>query len=231
MAFLLRSLGLVASFTVRMADDGKAKDGTRVLLESCHDGDASAVQALVLRDIEWVRSFVRRHLSDALRRLEDSQDVIQELMVTVVTAGPRFVVDSHDDFRRLVATLVLNRLRSQARKLRRNKRDPTRERGRGVGDSVLYLSAAAPVRCVSRPDEKAARAEEITLVRLARDLLDPEQRELVELRDQQLSWAQIGDLVGCEEEAARKRHGIAVQELTRLFVTIKAGRLREVLPE
>jgi RNA polymerase sigma factor (sigma-70 family) len=211
-------------------EDPARLDRTQGLLERSHQGDAVAVQALLLRDVEWVRGFVRRHLGAAGRCPDDTEDAVQELMVTVLTCGQRFVVDNHDDFRRLVATIVLNRLRSQLRKVRAAKRDPRKEREL-CSDSVLYLSDDQPVRCVTRPDQRAERAEAIALIRLAKDLLDPELRELLELREQGLAWQEIGSQLGCAEDAARKRHGKALRDLERLVVEMRSGRLRAILPQ
>jgi RNA polymerase sigma factor (sigma-70 family) len=211
-------------------DDAASRDPTEGLLKRSHDGNAAAVQALLLRDVDWVRGFVHRHLGKAARRLEDTEDAVQELMVTVLTSGQRFVVDSHEDFRRLVATIVLNRLRSQGRRLAAAKRDPGKERELGT-DSVLYLSGDQPARCVTRPEQRAEREEAIALIRLAKDLLDPELCYILDLRDQGLEWQEIGTRLGCAEDAARKRHGKAVRQLERLVVELRSGRLRAILPQ
>ena len=204
-----------------------ALDRTAVLLESHHRGDSSALLAIVQRDLEWVRAFVHRHLGGEVRRLEETADVVQEVMLNVLRNGQHFVVASKDDFRALIATIVLNHLRSRGRYHHAGKRDVRRERA-GQSDSALYLGRDSPAKCVTRPDQNAEHEEAIALVRLARDLIAPESRELLEMREAEMSFVAIGERLGCAEEAARKRYGTAVRHLEEGVRMLKQGRLRDL---
>ena len=203
-------------------------DRTAVLLEGHHRGDSSALQAILQRDLEWVRDFVSRHLDGEVRRLEDTSDVVQEVMLTVLGNGQHFVVADRDDFRALIGTIVLNHLRSRGRYHHAAKRDARRERS-GQSDSVLYLRKDAPAKCITRPDQRVEHEEAVALVRLARELIDPESREVLEMREAELSFLAIGERLGCKEDAARKRHGAAVRQLQESVRKLKLGRLRDLM--
>lgn len=206
----------------------EALDRTAVLLERHHRGDTASLLAIVHRDLEWVRAFVHRHLAGGVRRLEDTADVVQEVMLTVLGNGQHFVVASKDDFRALIATIVLNHLRSRGRYHRAEKRDARRERA-GLSDSVLYLGSDAPVKCVARPDQKAEHEEIVALVRLARELIDPDSREILEMREAEMTFLGIGERLACKEDAARKRHGAAVRQLQECVRKLQQGRLRDLV--
>jgi RNA polymerase sigma factor (sigma-70 family) len=197
------------------------------LLERHHRGDAASLLEIVQRDIDWVRTFVHRSLGGVVRRLEDTADVVQEVMLTVLSDSQHFVVADKKDFRALIATIVLNHLRSRGRYHQAAKRDAGRERA-GQSDSVLYLGSDMPAKCVVRPDQNAEQHEALALVRLARELIDPESREVLEMREAELAFSVIGEMLGCTEEAARKRYGTAVRQLQASVRMLEQGRLREL---
>ena len=180
------------------------------------------------RDLEWVRSFVRRHLDSGIRRLEDTGDVVQEVMLAVLSKGQHFVVADKVDFRALIGTMVLNHVRSSARYQHAARRDTRRERT-GLTESVLYLRKDAPAKCVTRPDQKAELEEGVALVRLARELIDPESREILEMRDDEMSFLAIGERLGCQEDAARKRHKAAILRLQDFVQKLRSGRLGDIV--
>ena len=214
-----------------MAEQAGNLDRTSSLLERHHQGDRSALDAILGRDLEWVRDFVHRHLKGPVRRLAETGDVVQAVMLAVLEHGQRFVVQDRDSFRPLLATMVLNEIRSQGRRLAAGKRDIRREKQLGT-DSVLYLGNDLPTKPVSRPDLKAADGEELAFVRLAIEIVDPDVREVYELRTaKELSFREIGEQLECEEEAARKRFKSAVLRIGDAVKKLKAGRLRDLFGE
>ena len=90
-----------------------ASDSSVQLLARAHDGDAEAVDALIARHRDWLWSYVRRHMNDGLRHFEASEDVVQDVLRKLIQRGPRFIPRNDDEFRRLVATIVINRLRDR----------------------------------------------------------------------------------------------------------------------
>jgi DNA-directed RNA polymerase specialized sigma24 family protein len=134
------------------ADPPRDAANTLDLLGRWRAGDDQALGALLDRDMEWIRAYVRRHLGDQLRRAGDTDDFVQEAAVAILRYGPRFALDSRDHFRGLLGKITLNVLRAGHRELFALKRTPEQERPLG-SDTVLYLDA--PHLDVTRPDVKA----------------------------------------------------------------------------
>ena len=78
------------------------------LLERWRTGDVDALGILLDRDIEWIRSYVRRHLGEHLRFGADTDDFVQEASLAVLKYGPRFVIENRSHFRGLLAKITLN---------------------------------------------------------------------------------------------------------------------------
>ncbi|MBL8755170.1 MAG: hypothetical protein JNK15_17835, partial [Planctomycetes bacterium] len=67
-------------------------------------------------------------------------------------------------------------------------------------------------------------------VRLALELLEPEDREIVRLRDyDQLSFGAIAAQLGLTEDAARMRHKRAMPKLARTLESLRTGRVGDLL--
>lgn len=204
-------------------------DVTFDLLSRWRAGDRDALGDLLGRDLEWIRAFVHRRLGNApVRKFGDTDDFVQEAAVRVLREGPRFVLADREQFRVLMATIVLNVIRGQHRALRTLKRTTTREQAVGT-DSVLMLDA--PQRDVARPDEHAARAEQQEWLRLGFLLLDPADQEVIDLHWQGKSDAEIGAAVGAVANTARMRRQRALTRLMQVVLEVKAGRLDRVLED
>lgn len=194
-------------------------DETRELLIRWHGGDNDALAALVERDLTWLSDHVRRHLGPRLRRLNDTHDMIQNAMVEVLRCGPRFVVADRNHFRNLIARMVGNVLCGEHDRLTAAKRDVDREQHLGSGEGIAWL--VDDERGRESPSEEASRSELSAMVRLALELLEPEDRRLIVWREYQgESFAEIASRLGQKEDAARMRFQRALPrlaaELTRL---------------
>jgi RNA polymerase sigma-70 factor (ECF subfamily) len=194
-----------------------------------HRGDAAALQQLVADHLPWIEAHVRRRLSGFVRRDGDTHDFVQEALVEVLRDGPRFVVGSPVGFRALLARIVENNLRDRARHLRRERRDVRRDRELPA-DSVLMLDA--PARSITEPPAQAERQERAAWLRLALELLSPEDREVLRLREWEgLSFVEVGALLSLGEEAARKRYVRALPRLAQKLELLRRGQWRQTVPE
>ena len=215
------------------ADEGH--DLTSSLLAELRTGggegkaEEEALNALMVRDLPWIQSYVHHRLDGDVREHAETGDIVNEVFLKTLKQGPKFVVSSRGVFRRLMARIITNTLVSMHRRYNAKARSGASERGI-ASDSVLYLQPEVPVRSITEPPEKAARIEEEEWIDMAMELLDPLDQEVLHLRDaEDLSFLQIGKRVGLKEDAARMRYKRAVQKLTRAVVMIKSGKLEAVL--
>jgi RNA polymerase sigma-70 factor (ECF subfamily) len=207
---------------------------TRELLLRWHDGDQAALLELVQQDAEWIAARVRRRMGPLLRRRAETQDIVQNTLLQVLHDGPRFVLSDRDQLRKLLACMVENVLRVEANHQQAQKRDVRREAAPpaaapGAAQSVLSLDPPADA---TRPSEAAGRAEQRDWVRLALELLEPEDRNVVLWREyHELPFAEIAQRLGVAEDAARMRYNRALPKLAKQLMRLRAGQLDAVLDE
>jgi RNA polymerase sigma factor (sigma-70 family) len=165
-----------------------------------------------------------------VRRRHETGDIVQHTLVEVLKAGPRFVVEDRGQLRALLARMVENVLRYHARHDRQQKRDVRREvpvELAAASESVLMLgpSAAGP-----GPATQAAADETRDWIRLALQLLDPDDRDVVVWRElEERPFAEIGARLGISEAHARVRFQRAVPKLAQKLQQLRQGRIDEAL--
>jgi RNA polymerase sigma-70 factor (ECF subfamily) len=208
---------------VRVSDEAQ----TLQLLQRWHHGDESALNAILARDLDWIRARVAERCGEALKGRLETEDLVQEAMVEVLRYGPRFLMAGRDDFRGLMVRIIENVIRGQADHHNALRRQMARERPLPEG-SVIALDGAA--RSVTRPSEAAQRSEREAMVRLALELLDREDREVLLLRQwKELSFAEIGAELGIGENGARMRFNRALPKLARKVDQLRSGSLGAAL--
>lgn len=184
-------------------------DRTSELLGRFHDGDDGALEALVRDNLEWLHDRVRRRLGQKLRAKADSQDIVQDAMVEILRYAPRFRCASRNQFRALMGRIVENVIRDQNDFFSARRRAMSQEAG-DVGMVTLDGlggSATAPDRAMERNESQAR-------LRLALELLDPADREVIVLRQWEgLEFAEIGNKLGINANAARMRFQRALPRL------------------
>jgi len=203
---------------------------TRDLLRRWHEGDQNALGELVAMDAQWIQEHVHRRLGPLLRRRADTQDIVQHTLVEVLKTGPRFVVDDRDHLRALLARMVENALRYHARHDQQQKRDVRREvpaEVPGASQSVLYLQ---PTANGPGPATQAAAAETRDWLRLALELLEPDDRDVIVWREyDELPFAEIAARQGIPEVNARMRFQRALPKLGKKLQQLQQGQLGEAL--
>lgn len=207
---------------------------TRDLLRRWHDGDSNALGELVTQDATWIADHVHRRLGPLLRRRADTDDIVQHTLVEVLKTGPRFVVDDRQHLRALLARMVENVLRYHARHDQQQKRDVRREQPAEArataSQSVLNLSphaASGP-----GPASAAAAAETRDWVRLALELLDPQDRDVIVGREyEDLPFAEIAARQGIPEAHARVRYQRALPKLAKKLQQLQQGQLGPALDD
>ena len=199
------------------------------LLRRWHGGDREALETLLERNLDWIRSYVHKRLHRELRREKETQDFVQEAVVDALCYGPRFEITNETHFRALLARIVENNLRDRHKWLHRKRRDIALEKP-GVSDSVLQLDP--PARAVTTPSLRAHKQESADWVRLALELLEPEDREIILMREwENLSFEEIGERLSRNADAARMRYHRALPKLAKKVAYLQAGRVANCLDE
>jgi RNA polymerase sigma-70 factor (ECF subfamily) len=197
-------------------------------LHRVHLGDTDALRALVTENLPWIEAHVRRRLTPQARGYGDTQDYVQEALLEALRDGPRFSVENPAACRALLARIVENNVVDRIRWLQRGRRDRRRERALPT-DSVLALDA--PQRAVTETPERADKNEQQAWLRLALELLDPDDREVIQLRDWDgLTFPELGKRLDVSEEAARKRYLRALPKLAQKLDRLRQGQWHAELP-
>lgn len=190
------------------------------LLESFHSGDNDALETLLETHRGWLWSYVSRNMGDHLRALETSEDVVQDVLRQLLERGPAFIPQDESQFRRLVATIVLNRLRDRNDYVRAARRDRAREASGDLAISRIGATADS----VESPSRVAVRNEEARLLELALELLPSDDAHIVRRRRwDEAEFAEIGVELDMKPETVQKRHVRAVAKLGGLMRQLESG--------
>ncbi len=177
------------------------------LIRRIRTGDPDAAVELVRRYEPAIRRVVRVRLGGRMAALFDSMDVCQSVLGSFFLrmAAGQYKIDSPDDLLKLLATMARHKLAYQVRRQKAQKRDV----GREVPASVLadQLPGDDPT-----PSRHAVHRE--LLAELDRRLT-PDERQIVELRNQGHEWEEIAERLSGSAEALRKKHARALDRVAR----------------
>lgn len=199
---------------------------TTILLERWNGGDEHALQELLRLHLPWIQSHVSNRMGGLVRAKEDTQDVVQDALVEFLRYGPRFKVSSEAHLRFLLGRIAENVLRDRHDFFTRRRRSAARERPLPE-DTVLELDAGS--RDSVRPDRALEKKQWQAWVRLALELMDPEEREVIVLRQwDELEFAQIAEKIGGTADAARMRFQRALPKLAQKIQQLQRGEFGEL---
>lgn len=204
-----------------------AEPTTIELLENWHRGDSKALEALLERNLTWIRARVRSRLGPLLRAKEESSDVVQDVVVEFLRYGPRFLLAHRGELRALLVRIVENVIRADHDRFTAQRRSLSRERPLGL-DTVVDLTQSSGTR--SQPLGRVIREEEEAILRLCLDLADPDDRALVlERHWERLSFDAIGKRRGLTADGARMRLHRALARISKWIHLAKQGELPTML--
>jgi RNA polymerase sigma-70 factor (ECF subfamily) len=182
-----------------------------------------------MRELDWLRAHVSARLSAEVRRLDDTDDVVQEAMLKILRHGPHFVTSHRDRFRALLARVVQNVLTDRFRYSSAEKRSVART---APFEEMEVLDLDLPSREVRGPGSEVEHRERRGWVRLALELLDREDREVLVLRQiESRSFQEVGALLSISEDAARMRFNRALPRLAQKVMGLQSGQLDRILDE
>ena len=177
------------------------------LIRRVGSGDEQAA-AQVVRDFEpVVRRVVRARLRGAGARCEfDSMDICQSVLAIffVRVAAGEYDLKEPDDLIKLLLTMTRNKLAEKMRHQHRLRRDSRRTVG-GVEERALASQDRTPSSVVAGKE----------LFEQARQRLSKEERQLVELRGQGLSWEEVAASLGGTAGARRNQLARALDRVAQ----------------
>ncbi|HJZ92107.1 MAG TPA: sigma-70 family RNA polymerase sigma factor [Gemmataceae bacterium] len=177
------------------------------LVRRVRAGDPDAATELVRRYEPAIRRAVRVRLHGGrMTALFDSMDVCQSVLGSFFlrAAAGQYALNSPTDLLKLLTAMARNKLAFQIRRQRAQKRD--------VGRDVPAERAAEVATGDPTPSRRAADLD--LLAELGRRLT-PEERRLVELRNQGHDWNDIAGQLAGSAEALRKKHARALDRVAR----------------
>ena len=202
---------------------------TLELLERWHGGDVGALERLIELHLPWIRRYASARMGRELRAFESSEDVVQHALASFFQHGPSFVPQNEAQFRGLLARVVLNRLHDLHDYATAARRDRAREQAL-PSSGVSRIGAHA--RSADSPTRAAEDNEARSFVALAMQLIDPEDRHLIRLREwEQREYADIGRELAITPDAARMRFQTAVARLGKQVKQLQSGALDEFVAE
>lgn len=192
------------------------------LLQRWHAGEAGALEALVAAQLPWLKELADRRLGTFLRQRGEATDYLHDALLEFLRDAPRFTVRDEAQLRSLLARVLENTLRDKHEWFRAKRRFlaaavplPT--------DSVLDLNTGAVQS--NTPSREASREEARAWIRLALELLDPEDRQVLVMRDyEERSFVDIAKELGSTPDAIRMRWQRAVSRLASELGRLRANR-------
>jgi RNA polymerase sigma-70 factor (ECF subfamily) len=169
----------------------------RELIDRVRHGDQQAAEELVRRYEPEIRRTIRARLRGALRRLLDSADICQSVLVSFFLRARlgRYDLGTPEELLQLLLNMAHHKLTDHSRQQGAQRRDFARNE---AGDPEARGIAARG----AGPSQQAADRE---LLEEVQRRLSEQEWQLLELRNQGLSWDEIAATVGITAEAARKR--------------------------
>jgi RNA polymerase sigma-70 factor (ECF subfamily) len=184
-----------------MSEPGAFQD----LVRRIRAGDQEAAAELVRLYEPTIRRAVRFRLVDTrLGAVLDSMDICQSVLASffVRSAAGAYELDQPEQVVKLLVAMARNKLASQARKQHAARRDQRR-----------LVSGKQEVAAPDETPSQQAAARE--LFQKAQQLLSPDERRLVELRQDGLEWNEIAERLGGNAVALRKQLSRAMDRVTR----------------
>lgn len=186
------------------APDTDFEDLPREVLERLPERDPAALERFFDLYFDRIYAYVR----GMVRSEHLAEDLTQDVFLLIHRGLPSY--DPQRALRPWVFTIAINRVRDFWRS--RVHRDSQREA------SIDEEDARELEGDVELPEEPLLQAEDATAVRDAIEKLPDGMRETVHLRIfEELSFAEIGELLDRNEVAVRKRYSRALEELRRLL--------------
>lgn len=195
------------------------------LLRGAEAGDEESVRALFSLYRDRLKRMVRLRLSRRLQGRVDDSDVLQEAFLEISRRLPEYLQDPSLPFFLWVRHMTgLKLVEVHRRHLGTQARDADREVTLHRGGFPLADSASLAAQLLgtwTTPSQAAMKAETRLLVQEALNTMDPIDREVLALKHfEQLSTAEIAEVLGLSKAGAGSRYLRAIKRLREILVQI-----------
>jgi RNA polymerase sigma-70 factor (ECF subfamily) len=181
------------------------------LIVSARKGCQKSLGELAERYRRYLLHVANDSLNPALRAKVAPSDLVQESMLVAHQSFSTFEGSSEAELLAWLRHIVYFRALQAARRyFGTASRDPRREIRLDETDAIP--PERVPDRAIT-PCSGLVAKEQIARVQEALAELDENPRRVIEMRSARLSFAQIGEVLGCSAEAARKRWARAIAQL------------------
>ena len=194
---------------------------TQALLEQVAGGDEEAYARLLERHRPRLLDFVDAHLDPQLRARLDASDVVQETQIEALRLLPDYVRRRPMPFRLWLRKTAYQRLLMLRRK---HVNAARRSVGREVPlpDRSSLLLAQRLIAPSDSPSAHLHREELAERMRQALAQLSQADREVLLMRHyEDMSYDEMGCILGVEPASARKRTGRALVRLHKILTQMK----------
>jgi RNA polymerase sigma factor (sigma-70 family) len=173
------------------------------LIQGLRDGDPDSVQEFCAHYGEKLQRLAEKHLPHGLRRRLGPEDVVQSACRTFLRRAQdgKFQFGDAENLWALLCAITLTKVREQARFHLRQKRGLDREQQLDSDPQASGASRFEPIAPGPSPDEAAEFADQLQHVLAS---LDEEERQVVDLRLQEYSTAEMAERLGCSERTIRR---------------------------
>src|SRR3990167_7503412 len=189
------------------------------LVKKVKEGDKEALQSLLARYLPRIHQMVRLSLGAKLRNRMESMDIVQEVLGRILKSFDKFEIRHEASFVHWVRVLVQNEIRNQAAYQKADCRNADKEIRPVKNESGSWLYIGAGLADTGRSPGSVAEAKD-NLDQLAQALeqLSEGEREIIVMRQyEDLSFGDIGEILGCSEDASRMKFVRAMDKLTDIF--------------
>ena len=194
---------------------------TQRLLRRVSQGDRTAIGRLVDLHRNYLCRLIDLRMEDELRGRIDPSDVVQETQMVVSRKIDDFLDRRPTSFRLWIRRKAIERLIELRRRHLAGKRTVRREVPWSDASSVAVARKLLGVR----PSEVLRRQELVLQVHKAIQDLREVDREVLLLRHvEELTNAEVAELLGIEPAAASKRYGRAVRRLSEKLAAMGISR-------
>jgi RNA polymerase sigma-70 factor, ECF subfamily len=196
---------------------------TQALLEQAAGGDEHARTRLLERHRPRLLDFVEAHLDPQLRARLDASDVVQEAQMEATRRLPDFLRRRPMPFRLWLRKTAYERMLMLRRKhVEAARRSVVREIQ--LPDRSSLVLAQNLVDPSGSPSARLDREEKAKRMRQALDRLPEADREALLMRHyENLSYDEMGCILGIEPASARKRAGRALVRLHKILAQMETN--------